>query len=106
MALVTDPLYGTLTLELESATTLPLNPTCVPAMPCATLLLDTSELPSEDYMVAVYEEKSTSLSSQSSGSTSSVYALVTKIILWVHSKLHVRPHSDQDRQLMAIYRSQ
>lgn len=83
MALVTDPYYGILTLQLGFATTLSLNPACVPAMPCATPLLDTSGVPCEDYTVAVYEEKSTSLSLDNAGSTSSVYVLVTRTIPWV-----------------------
>lgn len=80
MALVTDPYYGVLTLQIASATTLPLNPSCVLGMACATPLLNTSGVPSYDYTVAVYEEKSTSLDLDAAGVTSSVYALVFRTI--------------------------
>lgn len=80
MAMVTDPYYGVLTLQLESATTLSLNTSCISAMPCATPFLNITGVPSEDYTIAVYEEKSTSLTKDDADNTSSVYNLVTKTI--------------------------
>lgn len=83
MATVTDPYYGVLTLQTASATTLLQNPACDPAMPCATPLLNTSGVPSEDYTVAVFDEKSTSIVVDSTGITSTSYTLVSRTLPYV-----------------------